>query len=210
MNKRLIIYTVLWFGALQLTAHAATVVWPAASLRHTGDNLYVIRSDLVSETGGIISVGFEATTSFTSMTLAAWIVTAGCGNFWFETAVGAPIDSQTAMTPPFAHNLGDEFGEYAPVHLRLNEIFYLGFWFDVDEDTVPSDTVDIYGWASLLWDGTELTLVDSAAETTGVGIYAGTYDAIPEPTSAGLLLAGIAAALLRCRPRRRSRIGGDG
>ena len=64
-----------------------------------------------------------------------------------------------------------------------------------------------YGWAALLWDGMELTLVDSAAETTGAGIYAGTYDAIPEPTSAGLLLVGIAAALLRRKARRRGASG---
>ena len=145
-------------------------------------------------------MSFEANSTPLKMTLTAWAVSLACGNFWFETAVGAPIDSQAAsLATPFVHNFGESYGEWTPVNLYRNRIFYLGFWLDADANRIPSGTTDVYGWASLLWDGTELTLEGSAAETTGVGLYAGTYNAIPEPATAGLLLAGIAAALLRRR-----------
>ncbi len=110
-----------------------------------------------------------------------------------------------SVATPFADNIIPTLGT---VNIDINQIFYLGFWLDADAGGAPSD---IYGWAALRWDGAALTLVDSAAETTGVGIYAGTYDAIPEPATAGLLLAGIAAALLRRRrPHSRLRSGDGG
>jgi len=83
-------------------------------------------------------------------------------------------------------------------------VFYLGFQLDAPPNPAfPDVPVFIYGWAALLWDGTELTLVDSAAEMSGVGLYAGTYNAIPEPSAAGLLLVGVAALVVRRRHTRR-------
>ena len=48
------------------------------------------------------------------------------------------------------------------------EIFHVGFRLDGTDPVPPDYTTPsyyIYGWASLLWDGATLSLVDSAAET---------------------------------------------
>jgi hypothetical protein len=188
-------------------ANAASIVWPAATFGRDAD-IYGIGSTLVEETSGCAGVAMEVLTPFISPTLTVYMemVTLAVGHFWFETAFNAPVNAATVgSATPFAENFG--LGGWQPIDLNINHVFYLGFWLDADGNGTPSASTDIYGWAALLWDGTELTLVDSAAETTGAGIYAGTYDAIPEPTSAGLLLVGIAAALLRRKARRRGASG---
>ncbi len=195
-------YIRLHFSALIMLlaseVDAATIVWPAVGLFTHGEGQYVLASELAAATGGSAGFEFEAQVSSPfNLTLIAWGATAAVGHSWFETAYGSPIDMTAAsLATPFVENFSDD---WTPVNLYLNQVFYLGFWLDADWSGTPSGTTDIYGWAALLWDGTELTLVDSAAETTGVGIYAGTYDAIPEPSTAGLLLVGIAAFVLRRR-----------
>ena len=126
-------------------------------------------------------------------------MTLGIRHWWFATQYGTAIDASAMEDADYLVNADPV--EFGSIYMPLNQVFYLGFQLDGPPapDYPHPPLYYVYGWASLLWDGTELTLVDSAAETTGVGIYAGTYDAIPEPTSAGLLLAGIAAALLRRR-----------
>ena len=199
--KNGMLLTVFVFVALCMKAHAASVVWPTVSFGMAG-NLYGVSCDLAEEVGGLANVAFEAQQNLPfQLTLSAWGATAAVGHSWFETAHGSPIDMTAAsLATPFVENFSDD---WTPVNLYLNQVFHLGFWLDVDWSGTPSSTTDIYGWAALLWDGTELTLVDSAAETTGVGIYAGTYDAIPEPAVAGLLLVGLAVLTMRRRHTRR-------
>ena len=45
-----------------------------------------------------------------------------------------------------------------------------------------------YGWAELLFDGASVSVASSATERTGLGIYAGTGQAFPEPATAGGVL----------------------
>ena len=62
-----------------------------------------------------------------------------------------------------------------------------------------------YGWAKLLFDGETVHVLGSATERTGLGIYAGTGTAIPEPATTGLLLMGVAGILWKpCRTRVRT------
>ena len=205
MNKLLLFFHfTLVVLALSLNAQGSIVTWPSAGLSTWPWGSYTIYSFLAEEYAGGAGVDFEVQDNGT-LSLTATSVTVAVGHLWYETAYGAPVDANAvSVATPFADNIIPTRGT---VNIDINQIFFLGFWLDADAGGAPSD---IYGWASLLWDGTELTLVDSAAETTGVGIYAGTYDAIPEPSAAGLLLVGIAAALLRRRRPHSSLRSGDG
>jgi hypothetical protein len=77
--------------------------------------------------------------------------------------------------------------------------FYMGYWID-------DGLNGVYGWAELVYDGTTLTLVDSAAENDGVGIIAGQYQQVPEPATLLLFgLGGLGAWLLRRNKRHSDR-----
>jgi hypothetical protein len=90
--------------------------------------------------------------------------------------------------------------EFDSLEMLTNEVFYLGFRLEYD---VRVGTF-AYGWAALRWDGSELSMVDSAAETTGVGIYAGTHTPVPEPATGALALAGLVPLVLRRWHKRRA------
>ena len=59
--------------------------------------------------------------------------------------------------------------------------------------------IDYYGWLEFGYDGTNIYLVNSAMETTGQGIYAGTGIVIPEPSTVLLAIVGLAVLGLRRR-----------
>jgi hypothetical protein len=177
------------FHALCPMSHAATVVWPAVELSAGG---HIIGTDLARPFAGGAGVFMDILTDGPVDLLASWMVTAAVGHFWYETDEGAPIDANAvSMAVPFAENFSPTYGT---IELEIDRIFYLGFWLDADAGGAPSD---IYGWASLVYDGTTLSLVDSAAETTGVGIYAGTHTPVPEPATGALALAGLVPLVLR-------------
>ena len=130
-------------------------------------------------------------------------MTVNIGHKWFTTQHGAALDTSALLN---AEYLGrNDTYALGSIEMPYNQVFYLGFQLDGAAPLLPDDTVAfyVYGWAALLWNGTDLVLVDSAAETTGAGIYAGTYDAIPEPSAAGLFLAGLAVLAMRRRHTRR-------
>ncbi len=165
--------------------YAATVVWPGAHLTQKTDDYYLIYTDAAGGAGGAgVFVLVEAGAS--DPALVAEDATIAVGLIFYETDLGEPVDADavTAATP-FAENLTYTMGS---LDMVVDEIFYLGFWLG---DT-PGGVDSIYGWVALVYDGTTLTLVDSAAETSGVGIYAGTYTPIPEPNTACLALTGLA------------------
>ena len=127
-------------------------------------------------------------------TLSAYSYTVGNVGVWFQTSLNQAVDAEAVASSPYFCNALT--GELGTIGIDINRVFYVGF--------MVGGPNDIYGWASLVWDGTELRLTDSAAETTGVGIYAGTYTAGPEPAAAGLLAAGLSALALRRRSRRQA------
>ena len=132
--------------------------------------------------------------------LTADNATIGLDHHWFLMDYDELVDAEALATSrPFVP-FSDP--EYATVRLNLNQSFYLGFQLGSTEH-FPNAVQ--YGWAELFFDGAAVSVASSATERTGLGIYAGTGQAIPEPATAGLLLLG-AAGLLRVR--RRGRAGG--
>ena len=127
--------------------------------------------------------------------LTAYTVTLGLDHRWFlvdgDDLVDAAALSASRPFMPFSDP------EYATIRLDLNQSFYLGFQLGSTEHDPYAVQ---YGWAELFFDGTTVSVASSATERTGLGIYAGTGQAIPEPAPAGLLLLG-AAGLLRVRRR---------
>ncbi len=188
---------------LSSETNGTTVVWPAIGLASWSDGAHVYYDigSPVSVYGGdgwyywIVSEVLDVN-SF-GATLQAVDGTVGNGHIWFETQYGASINDAAVAGGNFFVNM--DTLEFSSLEMILNQVFYLGVRLEYD----PLVGTYAYGWAALLWNGTELTLDGSAAETTGVGIYAGTYEAIPEPSVAALLLAGGAALLLRRKEARR-------
>lgn len=184
---------------LGTAAPAATVVWPAVWLGtyESHESTHAIASNIspIGDVSILLEVvcdsGLEATLYGRSMTV-------GIGHSWFTTQYGIALDASALVN---AEYLGrNDTYALGSIEMPYNQVFYLGFQLDGGG---ADYTAYIYGWAALLWNGTDLTLVGSAAETTGVGIYAGTYTPIPEPSAAGLLLAGLAVLAMRRRHTQR-------
>ncbi len=83
-----------------------------------------------------------------------------------------------------------------PVPVPLAD-FYLGIYTNSHLDNYAG----VYGWALVRPSGTTLTLLDSAMAYHEQGIFIGTLNAVPEPTS--LILLGSAGLLLGKRSRRK-------
>ncbi|HMP90442.1 MAG TPA: PEP-CTERM sorting domain-containing protein [Kiritimatiellia bacterium] len=112
--------------------------------------------------------------------------TLGIGHAYFELAFNTAFTPELALTAiPFADSLTATIG--GPIDASINTSFYLGYWLDENNSSAP-DFGDNFGWVLIERIGDELVLVDSAMETTGAGIYIGTFEAVPEPTTMSLLI----------------------
>ncbi len=189
MNRLITIVCLLTAGfGLEIAAQAATVIWPSAELTPWGAQYYTLSTGLAGD-AGVAGVDVVVEDDEVGTMLDAWGVITAVGSFWYETDLGDPVDADAVATAdPFAENFTGALGS---VDMAVDEIFYIAFWLDTDGGGAGGST-DVYGWVALVYDGTTLTLVDSAAETSGVGIYAGTYTPIPEPDTACLALTGLA------------------
>ena len=119
--------------------------------------------------------------------------TIGIALRFFEVNYGDLIDWDLAeASAPFADNITAEYGS---LFLNYDEPVYLGFRLGGAYYCPAAE----YGWAQLYFDGDVVSVLSSATERTGLGIYAGTGMAIPEPATAGLLILG--ASVLACRRR---------
>jgi hypothetical protein len=124
--------------------------------------------------------------------------TMGISHKWFAMEYGALIDATSAAAAdPFAMVIFSQI-EYGSIQVDYDVPFYLGFQMGTPDGTFGAQ----YGWVELLFNGEAVSVGASATERTGLGIYAGTGTAVPEPATTGLLLFGAAGlAWRRRRPR---------
>ena len=122
-------------------------------------------------------------------TLDAYGGTLGIAHRWFVVDYGELIDWETALaSDAFADNMTAEYGS---LYLEQGESIYLGFQL--------GGASGQYGWAELYYDNYAVSVLSSATERTGLGIYAGTGTVIPEPATTGLLLMGAAGLVWKRR-----------
>ena len=147
---------------------------------------------LYTDLTGSSDVGIEGTTTPNDLLDIIILSTEGgtvaCAHSWFPVIYGSLVDELAWQSATdFLADIGDSY-DLGSLTLTTGESLYLGF--RLDAYGFPPYNRE-YGWAELLYDGTTISVVSSATERTGLGIYAGTGTAIPEPSSAGLLTIGV-------------------
>ena len=156
--------------------------------------------DLYTDLTGVSDAGIEGTMIpdylLDNVLLLTDRGTIACAHSWFPVAYGSLVDETAWQT---ATNFLADFSDacnLGSLTLVKDESLYLGFRLD-GHDYAPYKE---YGWAELLYDGATVSVISSATERTGLGIYAGTGVAIPEPATAGLLIIGASVLAWRRRP----------
>ena len=141
------------------------------------------------------------------------------GDSWVRMEEGALVDASTTRNQSsyFLHGWLDGSGENidgydiraddpisAPYYSSFT--FYLGFATAAENVTAPN-LIDnwshvYYGWARFSYNRGAISLVDSALNADGGGIYVGTdrTTPVPEPASGALALVGAVLFLRRKRP----------
>ena len=119
----------------------------------------------------------------------------GIGHIWYSVTAGTIIDPAFATSAqPFVNAFTGYLG--GRIQLHDGQSFLLGFWLDANTNSVPGSG-DRFGWARFTYIlPTGIVLNDSAIESTGAGIIAGTTTAVPEPGSLLLLACGGLVALV--------------
>ncbi len=157
--------------------------------------------DLYTDLTGVSDAGIEGTMIpdylLDNVLLLTDRGTIACAHSWFPVVYGSLVDETAWQTA--TNFLADICGGYnlGSLTLAKDEPLYLGF--RLDSGDIPPYKRE-YGWAELLYDGTTVSVASSATERTGLGIYAGTGMAIPEPATAGLLILGASVLARRRRP----------
>ena len=158
--------------------------------------------DLYTDLKGFSDAGIEGTMIadyfLGSILLLADRGTIACAHSWFPVIYGSLVDEtawQTASS--FLADFSDACN-LGSLTLVKDEPLYLGF--RLDSGDFPPHKRE-YGWAELLYDGATVSVISSATERTGLGIYAGTGMAIPEPATAGLLILGASVLAWHLRKR---------
>jgi len=99
----------------------------------------------------------------------------------FTSVSGEVFTSSCAETnTPFVSNNGSDPGS-GVLNFTVDVPVYLSYWDDRNFDSKP-DANDNYGWAMLVWDGSELGVSESAT-ALGSGIVVGTTQIVPTPAT---------------------------
>ena len=177
---------VLWLSGTKCLWAFPVVEWN--TVIGGGDRVSFLLNTQLSGSGNAIIEGpTTPNDSLDNILLSAERITAAIAQSWFPVIFGSLVDESAWQTAAeYFVDFGDE-NYLGSLTLTEGESMYLGF--RLDAYGFPPYNRE-YGWAELLYDGTTISVVSSATERTGLGIYAGTGTAIPEPTTAGLLLIG--------------------
>lgn len=181
---KMIVWLTIASIATCLTARGELTI-PAATLSGSGTN-YTIGACTIAA----IDITIKAPLS---LEVDSYAGTLGMSHKWFAVTNGMAIDETIGARAPTFFTFGSQ-GSL----LMSPQPFILGFWLQYMEAPIDPALEYIFGWAEFTYAGNVLTLVDSAAENTGVGIIAGEYQVIPEPATALLFgIGGFGAWLLR-------------
>ena len=172
----------------------ATVDWGVAVFTQFGDEAVLgVKSNLLPEPNyvhtGVFCYFIEE--PWPKVTISAHSALLLSDTRWRLMQDGDWVNSSTT-TPGscdfFAGHGYDDFAWKQDIVLGYGESVYLGF--------VISSGSDFYGWVELGWDERGITVWDSAMDIDGAPIKIGS---IPEPSSAFLVLSGLAVLCLRRR-----------
>ena len=116
-----------------------------------------------------------------------------------EMHEGDTVDETTARGSEVVYFHGQWLEEpgtyvYRDLQIQTGETAYLGFAVDEDMEGVPLQ----YGWLSIIFDGTDIRIGQSAVELSGAPIVILPRQ-VPEPGTLSLVLFGIVALSLRRR-----------
>jgi hypothetical protein len=181
----IVIGLITWI-ALPIPSYAFPIVeWNTVDISYSiynqNDVLFSIFTEATTGGAGVSGGGLREADGLWT-TLDANSSTIGISLRFFEVNYGDLIARDLAeASAPFADNITAEYGSLL---LHYDQSIFLGFQLG-GADYCPEIE---YGWAQLYFDGESVSVLASATERTGLGIYAGTGTAIPEPATAGLLL----------------------
>ena len=198
MKKHYIVIGFITWIALQNPSYAFPIVeWNTVDISYSlydGNNvLFSLFAEGTTGGAGVSGGGLREADGWWTR-LDADSSTIGIALRFFEVNYGDLIDWDLAeASAPFADNITAEYGSLL---LNYDEPVYLGFRLGGAYYCPAAE----YGWAQLYFDGDVVSVLSSATERTGLGIYAGTGMAIPEPATAGLLMIGAGVLAWRRRP----------
>ncbi len=186
--KNLCICIIIWLLSSGNLCAFPVVEW--STVIGGGDRISFLLNTQLSGSGNAIIEGPTTPNDISNaILLSAENITAAISHSWFPVEYGSLVDEQAWQSATdFLVDFGDEY-YLGNLTLPIGDSVYLGF--RLDSYGFPPYNRE-YGWTELLYDGANIYVVSSATERTGLGIYAGTGTAIPEPTTSGLLLLGVA------------------
>ena len=186
-KSRWIIFVAFWISCITTLWATPAVEWNTVS--GGGDRTSFVLSTQLSGSGDATIWGTATPNDvLCNILLNTEMATIAIAHSWFPVIYGSLVDEVAWQTATdFLADIGDSY-DLGSLTLTTGESLYLGF--RLDAYGFPPYNRE-YGWAELLYDGTIISVVSSATERTGLGIYAGTGTAIPEPSSMGLLAVGV-------------------
>ncbi|MEO0797297.1 MAG: hypothetical protein AAFX93_19260 [Verrucomicrobiota bacterium] len=127
------------------------------------------------------------------------------GYQWYLVNENQAIDpSFVSSSDPFANNFDNTFKEaFAPI--VEGDPFLWAYWLDFDfsSSITPGDYL---GWVELEYNSGDLVVLQSVADTSGQGIFAGTTTVVPESKFYSILAGCLTAAYVVVRKRIRKSV----